>query len=216
MNLLTLDRLSPQAVVDLAPSFESLPQTDHKDGQYRLRRYSLIELMLEPKAFKELSVDTFMQTDKYNEFQGNVDRRFENLEPDVLHGEGMKEAVYRFRMLNNLPMGTLVDIHQMRVITLYEDTPVSPEGVHRDGYDCIMMLGIARHNVEGGNLLVYQEKDGDHFMSLPLTAGSMVIINDRELWHNAQAIQSQDKSQDGYVDAFIMTAKLDRKINVAL
>ena len=68
MNLLTLDRLSPQAVLDLAPSFESLPKTDHKDGQYRLRRYSLIELLMEPKEFNELSVDTFMQTDEYNKF----------------------------------------------------------------------------------------------------------------------------------------------------
>ena len=99
----------------------------------------------------------------------------------------------------------------MRVVTLYDDTPVSPEGVHRDGYDCIMMLGIERHNVDGGNLLVYKNRDEEQFMSLPLTGGSMVILNDRELWHNAQAIQSHDKSQDGYVDAFILTARLGRK-----
>ena len=80
MHLLRLDRLSAGAVRQLSSSFEDLPATDHKDGQYRLRRYSMIELMIEPKAIKELPVSTFTQTDEYNDFQGNVERHFENIE----------------------------------------------------------------------------------------------------------------------------------------
>ena len=53
---------------------------DHKDGKYRLRRYSVVELMTEPKFFKLTDVNTFTQSDKYNNFQGNVTREFENLD----------------------------------------------------------------------------------------------------------------------------------------
>jgi len=211
MSLLRLDLLSNEAIQNLSPSFDLLTPTDHKDGQYRLRRYSMIELLAEPYMFKTLPTTTFMQTDEYNNFQGNIERKFENVDEDVLDGKGMKELIYKFRMFNQLPTGTPIDIHQMRIITLYDETPVSPEGVHRDGYDFIAMIGIARHNIEGGHLLVYTEQDSDHFMSIPLDAGQMVSLDDTKLWHNASNIQTIDKTKNGYMDAIIVTAKIDKK-----
>ena len=37
--LLRVDKLSDATVASVAPSFDRLPETDHKDGKYRLRRY---------------------------------------------------------------------------------------------------------------------------------------------------------------------------------
>ena len=211
MSLLRLDLLSNEAIQDLSPSFDLLTATEHKDGKYRLRRYSMVELLTEPHMFKQLPTNTFMQTDEYNDFQGNVERKFENVDETVLDGQGMRELIYKFRMINKLPVGTPIDIHQMRIITLYNETPVSPEGVHRDGYDFIAMIGIARDNIKGGHLLVYTEQDGDHFMSIPLNAGQMVTLDDTKLWHNASDIQTVDKTKNGYMDAFIVTAKISKK-----
>ena len=214
MSLLRLDLLSNEAIQDLSPSFDLLTATEHKDGKYRLRRYSIVELLAEPHMFKPLPSNTFMQTDEYNDFQGNVERKFENIDEYILDGKGMKELIYKFRMMNKLPVGTPIDIHQMRIITLYDETPVSPEGVHRDGYDFIAMIGIARDNIKGGHLLVYTEQDGDHFMSIPLNAGQMVTLDDTKLWHNASDIQTVDKTKNGYMDAFIITAKINKKDSV--
>ena len=214
MRLLRYDLLSNEAIQDLSPSFELLTATEHKDGKYRLRRYSIVELLAEPHMFKALPSNTFMQTDEYNDFQGNVERKFENIDEYILDGKGMKELIYKFRMMNKLPVGTPIDIHQMRIITLYDETPVSPEGVHRDGYDFIAMIGIARDNIKGGHLLVYTEQDGDHFMSIPLNAGQMVTLDDTKLWHNASDIQTVDKTKNGYMDAFIVTAKINKKDSV--
>ena len=214
MSLLRLDLLSNEAIQDLSPSFDLLTATEHKDGKYRLRRYSMVELLAEPYMFKQLPTNTFMQTDEYNDFQGNVERKFDNIDECILNGKGMKELIYKFRMGNKLPIGTPIDIHQMRIITLYDETPVSPEGVHRDGYDFIAMIGIARDNIKGGHLLVYTEQDGDHFMSIPLNAGQMVTLDDTKLWHNASDIKTVDKTKNGYMDAFIVTAKIDKKDSV--
>ena len=156
MHLLQMNDLPDFAVKSVAPSFDHLPKTNHKDGKYRLRRYSVVELMTEPKFFKLTDVNTFTQSDKYNNFQGNVTREFENLEEEVLESDGFREIVYLFRTINKLSHGTQVDIHQMRIIALNgKVTQVSPEGVHRDGYDFIAMIGILRYNIKGGHLLVY-------------------------------------------------------------
>ena len=212
MNLLRLDKLSAKAVRQLSSSFEDLPPTDHKDGQYRLRRYSVIELMIEPKAIKELPVSTFTQTDEYNNFQGNIERQFENIDKDTLNSEGMKELIYSFRMMNNLPPTTLIDIHQMRVVTLPDGSAeVSPEGVHQDGYDFISKIGISRNNIQGGHLLVYLNKDDENFISLPLEDGHMVTLKDDKLWHNASPIVVLDKGERGYMDAFILTTNINTR-----
>jgi hypothetical protein len=165
-----------------------------------------------PAAIKVLTSSTFKQDKEYNSFQGDIERKFENLEDSTIHSEGMKELIYLFRDVNRLPQGTTIDIHQMRIITAKEHTQVSPEGVHRDGYDFISMIGISRHNVTGGNLLVYADKDGDHFLSMPLAAGEVITLDDNKLWHNASAIKAIDQQKMGHMDAFILTAKLHKEI----
>ena len=218
MHLLQMNDLPDFAVKSVAPSFDHLPKTDHKDGKYRLRRYSVVELMVEPKFFKLTDVNTFTQSDKYNNFQGNVTREFENLDEEVLESEGFREIVYLFRTINKLSHGTQVDIHQMRIITFNgKVTQVSPEGVHRDGYDFIAMIGISRYNIKGGHLLVYnnskeQFKGGylpedEPFVDLPLDSGKMVCVDDRRLWHNATDITPVDCTKPGYMDSLILTAE---------
>lgn len=76
-NTLHITKLSHSAIHQLAPSFAQLPHTNHADGQYRLRRYSVIRFI--DGQVVELDKHDFMQTDQINHFQGNVVRRFEPL-----------------------------------------------------------------------------------------------------------------------------------------
>jgi len=204
--LLRIDQLSNRAVTSVKKSFKNLPETNHRDGKYRLRRYSKIKLLAEPQKFQELEVAEFTQSSDYNTFQGDVERKFENLEPDTLDSYGLREIVYLFRSLNQLSVGTEVDIHQMRVITLEEDTPVSPEGFHQDGYNCIAMFGIERHNISGGELLVANGKNDTPFVCLPINDGTGAFLDDQALWHNATDINRIDTEDQGYMDSFILTA----------
>tara|TARA_R110002020_G_scaffold314098_1_gene529388 strand:- start:1164 stop:1787 length:624 start_codon:yes stop_codon:yes gene_type:complete len=205
--MIHVDKLTSQGVNSLKESFNNVPTTDHKDGKYRLRRYSRVELLSEPKKFKILEGNEFNQSSDYNKFQGDVERTFENLENETLQSKGMEEMLYLFRMLNHLPHETEVDIHQMRVITLPNHTAeVSPEGAHQDGYDCIAMFGIARYNISGGELLVSDGEMGKPFVSIPINEGTGVFLNDQALWHNASSLAPIEKGRTGYMDAFILTA----------
>lgn len=202
--LLQLTNLSDMCVESLKESFGSLPETDHLDGKYRLRRYSVVRCT--DKDCDELEVRTFNQSDQYNKFQGNMTRKFDPVEESVVHSSGMLEMCSMFKSVCGFPDDQKIDVHQMRVITLNEETSVSPEGIHQDGYDYICIVGIDRSNVDGGNLLVYSDKQSEPFLSLPLSDGVAVILNDRLLWHNASKITATTNS-NGYIDAFILTAK---------
>ena len=78
-NTLHITRLSQEAIQQLAPSFAQLPHTEHADGQYRLRRYSVIRLI--DGKVEALDKHDFMQTDQINHFQGNVIRHFDPIFP---------------------------------------------------------------------------------------------------------------------------------------
>ena len=222
MKLLQLNKLSDEAVKSLAESFDRLPHTDHKDGQYRLRRYSVVEVRTtfwnakEEAEVTKLEHRRFMQDATLNKHQGGMKRDFEEIEDGVIESGGMKEMCLAFKQGNKLIDGQEVEIHQMRVTTLGDGlTPVAPEGIHQDGFDHIAMIGINRFNLRGGGLLVYEKYDPkmEHmnpavpFLEKKLAAGEMIMIRDDIFWHNARDVWPLDRKEQGYGDWFILCAK---------
>ena len=220
MKLLELNQISEEGVKSLKSSFNNLPETSHKDGKYRLRRYSVVELRTTFwNARREIEIThlahrDFSQSEDLNKFQGGMARSFEEIEDAALQSDGMKEACMLFKQSNNLDDGQEVEIHQMRVVTQENGmAQVSPEGVHQDGFDHIAMMGVNRHNSVGGELLVYDSRESEPFMVYSLDNGKMAMLADKELWHNAKPLFSVDFSSRvstelGYVDLLIFCAKV--------
>ena len=86
MYLLKLMQVGEDIANELQGSFNRLPRTDHKDGQYRLRRYSKIKLREAGggtiSEFMKLESEAFEQSEEYNSFQGGMERRFEDIEDE--------------------------------------------------------------------------------------------------------------------------------------
>ncbi len=204
-HLMQLNQLSEQAVRDVAHTFNNLPATDHADGNYRLRRYSIIRFYNE--TIEQLPQRSFVQTDDINHFQGNVARQFEPLEETLLQSGGMQEICRIFKENNSLSDYQDIEIHQIRVVTLDEVTQVAPEGVHQDGFDRLGIFSIGRHNVDGGNILIYKDFDSEPFFSMAMETGNIAMLDDSQLWHNAKPIKRADPEQQGYMDVFVLTAK---------
>jgi hypothetical protein len=202
---LELTQLSDLAVKALAPSFTSLPKTDHADGQYRLRRYSSITLG--PKGINHLASHQFVQSEDINHFQGDVVRQFEELEEHIIKSDALLEMCEIFKQANHLSDQQVIDIHQMRITAIYDQTKVSPEGIHQDGFDHIAMIGIDRHNISGGELLIYNSNKESPFLHKVLTSGEVALLDDHRLWHNATPISLINKSEAGHMDVFVLTAK---------
>src|SRR5690606_15244509 len=93
-----LTQLSGQAINDLSPSFNHLPKTGHADGEYRLRRYSIVKATA--NGVQHMPPRAFVQSDDINHFQGNVSRSFEPLEDKILFSAGMREMCEVFKRAN--------------------------------------------------------------------------------------------------------------------
>tara|TARA_Y100001934_G_C12317205_1_gene758128 strand:+ start:575 stop:1255 length:681 start_codon:yes stop_codon:yes gene_type:complete len=224
MKLLQLNQLDKESVECLVDSFENLPETDHEDGKYRLRRFSRVEIrstFWNAKREVELEIkpnEEFIQSEELNPHQGGKIRIFEDLEENVVQSTGFKDICLQFKESNNLIDGQIAEIHQMRIQTLDRSdlltkngpwvvTPVSPEGIHRDGYDYICMVGINRYNIEGGNLLVFSPENRENpIVSKPLSAGDLFMLADKKLLHDATPIRAIKRREKGYLDAFVLCA----------
>lgn len=90
-------------------------------------------------------------------------RRFEPIDSAVLQSAGMAEMCNLFAENNELPEGAEIEIHQMRVVAIQKDTLVAPEGIHQDGFDHIAMIAIHRHNIVGGEIMLYDDSHHDPF-----------------------------------------------------
>ena len=206
MYRMQLDKMSDRCLDSLSGVFDDLPTTNHADGNYRLRRYSRVRMSPETLIYEALDGKDFTQSSEYNEFQGDVTRTFENIDQDVIKGYAFWELCSRFLNSFRLPTENTVEVHQMRVITLEDNTHVAPEGVHQDGYDAICIASVQRSNVTGGHLLVHKEKDSEPILNIALENGELAYINDRDLWHNATPISRLDPSENGHMDLIILTA----------
>ncbi|MDW6003798.1 2OG-Fe dioxygenase family protein [Vibrio mangrovi] len=204
-NTLHITHLSDIAIHQLAPSFRKLPHTAHADGQYRLRRYSVIRFI----GGKVIEVDKhdFTQSSQYNHFQGDIVRQFEPVLEETLSSSGLQEMCELFVEANGLPDGQIIDIHQMRIASVFDETMVSPEGIHQDGYDYIAMIGIDRHNIVGGELMLYRDNHEAPFFRKVLEDGEVAMVADGTLWHNATPIRSIEHGEEGHMDVFVLTAR---------
>lgn len=202
---LQLTQLSKEAIQQLAPSFSHLPHTEHADGQYRLRRYSVVAFR-DGQVF-DLDKHEFMQTNDINRFQGDVVRQFEPIEASTLQSDGMREICEVFVESNGLANGQEIEIHQIRISAVYDETQVAPEGVHQDGFDHIAMVGMGRHNIEGGDIMLYNSFNEAPFFRKTLQSGEVAMLADNKLWHNATPIRTVIEGEEGHMDVFVLTAK---------
>ena len=203
-NTLHLTQLSMAAIEQLSPSFEGLPRTEHADGQYRLRRYSVVGF--ENGQVIDLNKNSFVQSSDINRFQGDVVRQFEPIEKGILSSDGFREMCALFVNANHLPEGQEIEVHQIRITAIYDETQVAPEGVHQDGFDHIALVGVGRHNIMGGYIMLYSSHNQAPFFRKVLENGEVAMLADSKLWHNAVPIRSVINDQEGHMDVFVLTA----------
>lgn len=203
-STLQLTSLTPQSIAKLAPSFAKLPSTEHADGTYRLRRYSVVKL--EGTRLKATDKNDFVQSGDINHFQGDVVRQFEPIDTDIINSSEFFDMCSVFATASRLPMNHEIEIHQMRITTKFEETQVAPEGIHQDGFANIAIVGIDRSNIIGGDLMLYKDNNEAPFFRKVLENGEVAMLDDNKLWHNAEPIRSIVREQEGHMDVFVLTA----------
>lgn len=203
---LELGQLSLNSTRFLAQSFERLPESPYKDGQYRLRRFSHFNFAND--RLNHLQHKDFLQSGKVNTFQGGVERQYQEIETDVIASPAFVELFQHFKRMAKVADDADIDVHQIRIrAQAGESVPVAPEGVHQDGFDRIGLYFIQRdHLKKGGNLRVHTEKESKAFIDHQFDSGEFIVLNDRRFWHSASSIVPEDGLDEGHLDVFVLTA----------
>tara|TARA_Y100000310_G_scaffold321962_1_gene380352 strand:- start:833 stop:1453 length:621 start_codon:yes stop_codon:yes gene_type:complete len=206
MHKLILDELDKELIEELQPSFNNLPHTDHADGEFRLRRYSVIDY-----CGVSVGESSFTQSSDYNKYQGDILREFESIEDSVITSKCFRKMLGLFRYAGDLHIEN-IEAHQMRVSVPrdMQEVELSPERRHQDGFDCLAIFSINRYNILGGELVVSLDKDSHPLWSFILQPGQVVVIDDTDLWHDGNPItRDVDGIEENYMDVFVLTARRD-------
>ena len=193
-----------------AASWDDLgPDTYMADGgRYRYRRHATYSVGA-PDDIRLAPHRPHFQARDYNALNGGIDRWFEPVVPAIANGSVLRAilalAARVFTRAEPAPRWD-VEVHQFRIVAEagHEGRP-TPEGVHRDGVDFVLVLLVRRENIASGRTDLY---DGERrpVASFTLTEPlSAVFLDDRRLAHGVTPVTPLDASRPSYRDVLVVT-----------
>jgi hypothetical protein len=104
------------------------------------------------------------------------------------------------------PAAWHAEIHQFR-IEARPDEPgrPTPEGMHRDGVDWVLVLMVCRENIASGETTIYDLKKhplGSFTLAAPLDAA---WVDDSRVYHGVTAVRPLDPLVPAYRDVLVVT-----------
>jgi hypothetical protein len=187
--------------------FEELPYDPYVKGNFRKRRFSSIKKDHYGK-FEILPHKTFTQSADVNDLLGDVVREYEEIDENLILSDDFSKIVEGFSALAGVnPYIQEIGIHQMRILcSEYIKGEPAPEGRHQDGFDFIGIFCARRIKVDGGiSELFLGKEDQDAILEKMLEENELLVVNDREVFHNATKLTPVDLEL-GYRDVFVFTA----------
>lgn len=182
-------------------------------GRYRRRRYAVFSLAADGRIRREAHAPHYQSRD-YNPLNGGIVRWFDPIEPAVADAAPMRAALLCchavFQPLQPEVKRWRVEVHQFR-IEAHHDAPgqPTPEGMHRDGVDFVLVLLIARHNIRSGTTRILDDDRrelGAFTLTDPLDAA---LVDDRRVYHGVTAVEPIDPELPAYRDVLVITLRAD-------
>ena len=196
-----------------ADSWNDMPLDQYMadGGRYRRRRYAVLSAQSANGEIKLESHQPHYQSLDYNPLNGGVAREFEPILPNTVHSHSM-QSILKFcqtvfsELLSNTPWH--IECHQFRIeVNNQEQGKPTPEGIHRDGVEFVLVMMIKRQNISSGTTTMHdlELKTLDSFtLTEPL---DVAIVNDRRCMHGVTPIVPIDPTQPAYRDVLVITFK---------
>ena len=180
-------------------------------GRHRRRRHAVFHADATGEIRREPHQPHY-QSLTYNALQGDIQRWFEPVHPAIADGASLRRILAFSREL----FGTLapatrrwhIEVHQFRIEARADEAgEPTPEGVHRDGVDYVLVLLIDRSNIESGTTTIHAH-DGSLLGSFTLThALDAALVDDARVFHGVTAVTPLDPAQPAHRDVLVVTFK---------
>ena len=178
-------------------------------GRYRKRRFAVFSAS--GGGIIRGPHQPHYQSRDYNPLNGGIQRWFEPVTQATASGATMRAVLTLCHELFNLLTPAVrwhVEVHQFRIEARQgEPGQPTPEGMHRDGVDHVLVLLIGRRNVRSGVTTIHGV-DGATLGSFTLTDRlDAAWVDDRRVMHGVTPVEPVDPVAPGFRDVLVVTFK---------
>lgn len=180
-------------------------------GRYRRRRFAAYAV--DAQGVTRKPHQPHYQSMDYNPLNGGIERWFAPVSEAAGRHPAMLAAIRAcFALFDPLtpgrerPQAWHVEAHQFRIeATAQAEGRPTPEGLHRDGVDWVMVLLVKRVNVESGRTTIHSlagEELGAFTLTAPLDAA---FVDDARVFHGVTPVTPQDETSPALRDVLVLT-----------
>jgi hypothetical protein len=177
-------------------------------GRYRRRRHA--NFSADEQTIARGPHAPHFQSLEYNPVNGGVARWFEPIRPDVASGDTLTAVLQFCRMF----FGDLaphdarwhVEVHQFRIEARRGEQGLpTPEGVHRDGVDYVMVMLVGRQNIAQGVTTIHAVGGGPLGSFTLAERYDAALLDDHRVAHGVTAVEPIDPGVAAYRDVLVVT-----------
>ncbi|HEV8681061.1 MAG TPA: 2OG-Fe dioxygenase family protein [Stellaceae bacterium] len=180
-------------------------------GRYRRRRFACFRAS--PEGIVRKPQQPHYQSRDYNPLNGGIERWFEPVSDRIAAHPALRAILATCRTLFDgltpaalRPRSWHVEIHQFRIEARsgHEGRP-TPEGMHRDGVDWVLVLLVNRVNIASGETSIgdlAKHPLGSFTLTDPLDAA---VTDDNRVYHGVTPVTPLDPARPGHRDVLVVT-----------
>lgn len=180
-------------------------------GRYRRRRFAVFRATAEGLIRKPHQ--PHYQSRDYNPLNGDIERWFEPVGHEIAAHPALRAILDTcYRLFHGLtpaptrPQSWHVEIHQFRIeANGTEAGQPTPEGMHRDGVDWVLVLLVDRVNIQSGETTIADQRCrplGSFTLTDPMDAA---VTDDNRVFHGVTPVTPLDPSRPGHRDVLVVT-----------
>ncbi len=207
-----LDRIgSLQDWTEFASSWSDLVIDTYlaAQGHHRRRRHAAYSIDSD-SIVTRLAHQPHYQSRTYNPLQGGIERWFEPVSSLVGQSRSLHTILQfgakLFNTLTSNKASWYVEVHQFRIEANRNEPGLpTPEGVHRDGVDYVMVFLVKRENISSGTTTIHAIDNVllDSFtLRDPLDAA---LLDDNRVFHGVTMVHALDPQMPAWRDVLVVT-----------
>ena len=182
-------------------------------GRQRRRRHAVFAADADGAIRREPHQPHY-QSLAFNTLQGDIERWFEPVAPAIANGTSLRRILAfchdSFGALAPDVRQWRIEVHQFRIEARADEAgEPTPEGVHRDGVDYVLVLLIDRENIERGTTTIHAPDGrelGQFTLAHPFDAA---LVDDHRVFHGVTPVIPKDPGQPAHRDVLVVTFKAD-------
>ena len=200
----------PTQINDFKQSWHDLAVDDflNDGGHYRYRRYSVFSWDTNQQQLTLLLHEPHYQSTYRNAMNGGIYRHFEPFKKSTIENPVLSNIIDWCvdQISSNKEKIWRIQAHQFRIEAKSgEAGKPTPEGIHRDGADFILIMLLQRNNIIGGVSHIYDADKKLQFGAVLEELGDAVLLDDRKVWHGVSEVYALDEASSGYRDVLVLT-----------